>query len=153
MRPYQDRALISDNDFEQRSLTVGPLGRACPPGYHPNTMVLYFLLDGKDKQRLIAAAQGQSLEALPLFPHCRVGNIGTLDAFWLLPLAANTLAAAIQFIPMQNNVIITHMAVKPQWRRQGINSRLVESVQRRFPYQKIVFHDLTDDGKRFIEGL
>ena len=152
MRPYQDRELISDFDFNQRTLVVGPLGRACPPGHHPATMILYFLLNAQDKERLLAAARGQSLETLPLFSHCRQGNLGTLDAFWQSPLARNTLAAAIQFIPTQNVIVITHMVVKPHWRRLGVNSRLVESIQHRFPQQKIVFYELTDDGKRFVTG-
>jgi len=152
MGPYQDRHLLSDFDFDQRTVVVGPLGRSCPPGHHPNTMIIYLLLDGADRARVLAAAQGQSLEKLPLFPHQRLGDLGTLDAFWQAPLARNTLMAAIQFIPTSQGIIVTHMAVKPKWQRQGINSRMVDCIKRRFPQHQITFHQPTEMGKKFIEG-
>ena len=44
-RPYQDKSILSDSELEEKLVMMGPLGQACPAGYHPATMVLYFLLE------------------------------------------------------------------------------------------------------------
>ncbi len=86
----------------------------------------------------------------PIFPLRRIGRLGTLDAFWQAPMA-KTVAAAIQYIPYPDMILITHMVVRPSWRQLGINSRLVDYLQQRFQ-KPVAFEDLTDAGQKFVDS-
>lgn len=151
-RPYQDKTLLSDAELAEKIVMMGPLGHSCPKGYHPATMVLYFLLGSSDKQRLISAIKGKSREKVPIFGLQRIGNYGTIDSFWKTSLAKAVLAGAVQFIPLGDTLIITHMTVKSTWRRLGVNSRLVDYLKQRFPNRKLIFQDVTKMGQQFVEG-
>lgn len=151
-RPYQDKTILSDSEFEQKAVIMGPLGRTCPPGYHPATMVLYFVLEPADKNRLIAAIQGKSPEKVPVFGSHRSGGLGTIEMFWTNPMAKSCIVGAIQFIPNKDTVIITHMTVRSNWRRLGINSRLVDHIKQRFPRRRLIFDNVTKQGQQFVEG-
>jgi hypothetical protein len=147
-RPYQDKNLLSDAELNSRVLVMGPLGLS---GYHPYTSILYFLVNRSDRPRFYNAIRGQSLEKPPFFGLQRVGRLGTLDAFWKEPMAG-AIAAAMQFIPAQQHLIITHMVVKPTWQRMGINSRLVDNLQQRYPGRQLIFDKPTQDGQKFINS-
>jgi hypothetical protein len=151
-RPYQDKNLLSDSELEQKIVVMGPLGRLGPTGHHPGTMVLYFVLEPTDKQRLIAAMQGKSPEKIPIFGTQRIGNLGTIDVFWRALLARECIAGAVQFLPLADTIIITHMAIRSNWRRLGINSRLMDCIKQRFPNRKLIFQDTTKMGQQFVEG-
>ena len=151
-RPYQDKTILPDSELEEKIVIMGPLGYPCPAGQHPATMVLYFLLNSADKERLINAIRGRSKEKAPIFGTQRVGHSGTIDLFWQTSLAKAVLAGAVQFIPLDDAVIITHMTVQSTWRRLGVNSRLIDHIRQRFPNRKLVFQDVTKAGQRFAEG-
>jgi len=151
-RSYQDKSLLSDSELEKKIVMMGPLGHSCPAGYHPATTVLYFLLNSADKERLINAIRGRSKEKAPIFGTQRVGRAGTIDLFWKTSLAKAALAGAVQFIPLDDAVIITHMTVQSTWRRLGVNSRLIDHIKQRFPNRKLIFQDVTKAGRQFVEG-
>jgi GNAT superfamily N-acetyltransferase len=112
---------------------------------------LYFLINGHDKQRFYSAIKGQSYEKVPIFRLRRKGRLGTIDAFWQENMA-QLLAGAIQFAVLPNQLILTHMAVRTNWRKQGINSRLVDYLKQRYPRRQIVYDSPTKMGQGFIDS-
>ena len=115
-------------------------------------MVLYFLIETHHRERLVNAIKGRSREKAPIFGTQRVGNSGTIDLFWKTNLAKAALAGAVQFIPLDDAIVITHMTVRSTWRRLGVNSRLIDHIRQRFPNRKLVFQDVTKSGQQFMEG-
>lgn len=150
-RPYQDKSILSDSELEKKIVMMGPLG-SCLAGYHPGTMVLYFVLEPSDKQRFINAITGRSAEKVPIFGTQRSGGLGTIELFWRTNLAKSSVTGAIQFIPLDKVIIITHMTVRSNWRRLGVNSRLIDYIKQKFPNRKLIFQDATKMGQQFVEG-
>jgi len=153
-RPYQDKTLLSDAEFQQRSILTGPFG-AVPTnsGHHPETRILYFLADAKDKPRLLSALQGQSRETAPIFPLQRTRSLGSIELFWTARLAP-LLIGAVQFIPdpQAPALVIAHMTVGTKWRRLGVNSRMIDFIKQSFPGRKLIFQDPTSMGQHFMNG-
>lgn len=144
--------MLSDEELAARMLVMGPLGPTCSSSYHPNTMIIYFLLDPVSKPRLAAAIRGHTPEKAPLFGTQRSGDMGTIDQFWTANIAKETIAGAVQFIPLDTCVVITHMAVRSNWRRLGINARLIDCIKKEFSNKQLVFQDVTSMGQKFVEG-
>jgi hypothetical protein len=147
-KPYQDRNILSDAELEGRIVVMGPFGGG---GYHPNTSILYFLINSHDKQRFYNAIKGQSYEKAPIFGLRRKGRLGTIDAFWQESMS-QLLAGAIQFAALPNQLILTHMAVRTNWRKLGINSRLIDLLKQRYPGRQIVYDSPTKMGQGFIDS-
>jgi len=134
---------------------VGPLGPFAQHfGFDPDTMLLYFFVDPADKPKMIDITTGRDTEnVIPLFPTRRPGKSGpgTIDVFWSKPAAKKWLAGALQFIPQDDQIILTHMAVKPKWRRNRLNTLMIEIMKDEFPNRKVLFHEPTDIGYKFMK--
>jgi len=91
---------------------------------------------------------------LPLFQNRRaIGGPGTLDVFWKAK-STDYLVGAVQFVAEEDSsdLIITHMMVREEFQRNRINSFMIELIQDRYPGRKLYFHDLTDQGRKFMLG-
>lgn len=150
-RPYKDRNILSDAELSERIVVMGPFGAGGLREYHPDTIILYFLLNTKDKQRLCTAIKGQSREKAPIFALQRKGRLGTIDAFWRENLT-QLLVGAIQFIPFADKLVITHMAVRSNWRKLGINSRLIDYLRQGYPGREVLYSNLSKMGQKFVNS-
>jgi GNAT superfamily N-acetyltransferase len=129
----------------------GPVGEVY--GYHRNTHVLYFLQDGADRPALRKMVQLSDIIAM--FPRRRRAMFGpgTLDMFWQNPKTkalTKLLAGAVQYVVLGKEVMITHMSVRPKWRRNGINTLMIEAIEATNPGKPLVYEDPTDMGKKFM---
>jgi hypothetical protein len=91
---------------------------------------------------------------MPIFPQRRgIGGPGTLHMFWNNKEnkpATKLLAAALQYVPTDDALYITHMSVRPKWRRNRMNWLMVEAARSNYPDLPVVFDDPTEMGKKFI---
>lgn len=151
VRPLREYAA---EEIEDLLLNVGPLGRvAAMFGYHPETYVLYLLKSSDDKPAL---REGARVGRFPLFRlRAVMWSRGTLQQFWEekenKPFTKR-LAAAMQYYVDGDNVVLTHMAVRPALRRNRVNSLLVEVLQSNHPGKTFVFDDPTEMGSKFMKG-
>jgi hypothetical protein len=89
---------------------------------------------------------------IPVFQMRRmIGGPGTLEMFWDMA-ASKLLAGAVQFIVEDKDLVITHMVVDNPYQRNRINSFMIDQVQKEYPERNLLFHDLTDKGRSFMEG-
>lgn len=146
---------ISHDTATRFLVNVGPFGRMAEfLGYSEHSYILYFLKDSKNRSEVITHVQQGTM---PVFPIHRpgYGGPGTLDLFWSHPPfkpVTKYLAAAMQYVVLDDEIVITHMSVRPMYRRQHLNSLLVDFVVERNPNRKVVFDDPTDQGKKFMQG-
>lgn len=142
-------------DAARKNLTVivgpfGPMGEVF--GYHRNTRILYFLQDGADRPAVIEMVQ---LSIVAVFPRRRRAMFGpgTLDMFWQnreTKALTKLLAGAVQYVVLDDQVMITHMSVRPKWRRNGLNTLMIEDIEATNPGKPLVYEDPTDMGKKFM---
>jgi hypothetical protein len=147
---------VPDDVLEENLVIFGPLGVRAQwmiGTYSPETYIAYFLIKPEDKPLFIAAARGEG-GRLPLFMGRRmIGGPGTISQFWQNRLAKK-LAGAFQFyVDDENNQVVgTHVGVKPAWRLHGVASRLVRYVHGGHEGKELLLHDLTDQGRAWMEG-
>lgn len=144
----------SPEDVDSLTVIVGPLGpMGAFFGFAEETRVLYFLKDSDNYSAFVELVQGGMM---PIFSQRRaIGGPGTLEMFWKNPEtrpATKMLAGALQFIPEDDALYITHMSVQPAWRRNRLNWLMVEGVRLRDPERPIVFDDPTEMGKKFMRS-
>jgi hypothetical protein len=164
-RPLRD--IYSAKDFgaiEDNIIVVGPFGPMGEFfGHAKSTCVAYFLQDNKDRDPVINAIKTGDIpifqQHLPMQVVWRVG--GSISLFWKHPIARKYIASAVQFHfedwkttrkPEGERVmVLTHMAVKPRYRRNKLNTLLIDYLIASEKPEVVVFHDPTKDGKAFME--
>jgi hypothetical protein len=145
---------LTVGDLDGMFVGVGPfgnLGRFL--GYGATGRVVYMLEDS-DSMGEARELLGQSF---PIFPIVRMGwGPGTIDMFWKSKGNGKFLkmiVAAAQFhTDVDGKLVITHMAVRPKWRRNRVNTFLIDSIAERHPELELVFDDPTDMGKSFMRS-
>jgi hypothetical protein len=146
---------VSPDTARRFMINVGPFGKAAEfLGYSQHHHILYFLKDSEKKAEVIQHVQEGLMAAFPMH-RPGYGGPGTLDLFWSHPRfkpITKRLAAAMQYIVLEDEIVITHMSVRPMYRRQRLNSLLVDFVVERNPSRKVVFDDPTDQGRKFMKG-
>jgi hypothetical protein len=152
-----------DEDIDDNILIMGPMGPVGSfMGFHPETRVLYFIIDpDENKQVLRDIIMGDAeSDIFPVFPNRRaIGGPGTINMFWKSSKQKRrflkAIAGAVQFIvePNSDVVIITHMATKRGWKRRGVNSAMISKIMRKYPDRRIVYHGLTDQGRKFMQSF
>jgi len=154
-RPLKEVAYLTEiieSEFSENVMIVGPFGKGLAQvfGFHENTYILYFLINPDDRPILKEMIQ---TEKLPIFPMRRpVYGAGTIDMFWKSNRKfTNKIAGAVQLITddKRENLVITHMAVKPKWRRQGLNTLMIRIVEQEWPHNEIIFDEPTGEGLKF----
>lgn len=91
---------------------------------------------------------------LPVFQNRRaIGGPGTLDLFWQRE-SAKYLVAAVQYVASDEDkdLVITHMHVAPEFQRNRINSFMVDQLVEKHPDRELYFHDLTNQGRAFMDS-
>lgn len=164
-RPLRD--IYSAKDFgavEENILVVGPFGPISEFfGHDKSTCVAYFLQDNKDRDLVIDAIKTGDIpifqQHLPMRMVWQVG--GSISLFWKHPIAKKYIASALQFHfedwktirkPEGERVmVLTHMAVKPRYRRNKLNALLIDYLISIEKPEVVVFHDPTEDGKAFMK--
>lgn len=146
------RQLPPEVAYKELIVAVGPFGPTAEFfGYDRNTYVLYFLQDSADLRALTEMARSGDIA---IFPRRRaIGGPGTLDMFWKnseTKALTKLLAGAVQYIVLDNKVIITHMSVRSKWRRNGLNTLMIEVIEAAHPGKSLVYEDPTDMGKKFM---
>ena len=141
--------------LSENILVIGPFGPVARFfGYSPETHILCFVEKPADKKLLLKVAKGEAEGDIPMFAQRRpIGSRGTIAMFWSRPLNKKILAGAIQYYPMDQKkiLVLTHMAVKEKWRRQGLNTQMIEYLKARYPDYQLLFHEPTDDGEAFMK--
>jgi len=154
---------VPEDVLEENILTVR-FGRAGAfMGYHPETRITYFFINPASRDLFERITTTDTRETIPLFSQwAPMGSPGTIGMFWRHKLSRK-LAGAVQWFPDEEvdgerwwppepAIVVTHMTTKPQWRRTGVNSRMMRHLSDSFPGRPILFHDLTPDGRAFMEG-
>lgn len=146
---------VAPADMAPFMIGVGPFGKALEFfGYHPETRTLYLLKDTDVKADARDLIQHQGV--IPIFALRRaIGGPGTLPMFWANKenkVITKHMVAAMQYYVTPDEIVLTHMSVQPKYRRQGVNTLLVDTVMSNYPGRKVVFDDPTPDGKRFMRG-
>ena len=82
-----------------------------------------------------------------------IGGPGTLDMFWS-KAASKMLVGAVQYVASDedSDLIVTHMVVREPYQRNRINSFMIDQLVEKYPTRKLYFHDLTNQGRRFMES-
>lgn len=148
---------ILDSDVQENIIIAGPFGKGIAQifGFHSNTHVLYFLIDPANRPEL--ADKIRKGDKMPIFPNYRPYHApGTIDQFWASDRKfTNKLAGACQYVPYEDEkiLLITHMSVKAAWRRQGLNTLMINAISQEYPDYEIVFDDPTSDGKKFHKSF
>lgn len=144
---------LATEELAKNAVTVGPFGDvAAVFGYDPNTYLLYLMEDSANIPRLQAAILGDSKDAFPLFPIRVPYGVGAIDMFWQQRLA-KLMAGAVQYVVTPDRIIITHMAVKAKWRRQKLNTKMIQLIMQKYPSRTLSFLQVTEDGRKFVESF
>lgn len=54
---------------------------------------------------------------------------------------------------MPDDIYIDMMSVRPKYKRNKINTLMINLIRRSYPKAKLHFSDATDDGKKFIDSI
>jgi len=154
--PYAGETPLSQtslSDLEENMLIMGPFGKALKFfGYHQNTHILYFLKNPANRSIMMDIIKGRSKEIIPFFPlHPPKFGPGSLALFTQMKIVKKYLVGAVQFIPIKEKLILTHMIVLPKWRRQGLNSRMIQYLLTQYPDYELYYHNLTQMGEMFMK--
>jgi hypothetical protein len=146
---------LTFDDVSPLILNVGPLGPTGEFfGYDRNTYLMYFLTNGAYASRALNIVRTGEIPIYRL-TRAMTASKGTLDMFWANPDTkgmTKLLAAAMQYVRADDKIIITHMSVLPKWRRNRINSLMVDTIAAKYPGRPIVFDAPTDLGKKFMSS-
>ena len=89
--------------------------------------------------------------------HLLMRGSGSIPIFWKHSLAKKYLAGALQYHfetwPSGEVLVLTHMAVKFKWRRNKLNTLMINFLRSEHPNHRILFHEPTQDGKAFIAAF
>lgn len=133
-------------------LDVGPFGPTAEIfGFHRNTRILYFLQDTADQPALIKMAESGDIAIYPR--HRPMFGRGTIERFWQNPetkALTKLLAGAVQYVIFDDEIMVTHMSVRPKWRRNGLNTLMIEAIEAANPGKPVVYEEPTDMGKKFM---
>jgi len=149
---YADEQPLRDASVEilaPNILVVGPLGPMAELfDIHRDSYLLYFLIDSTDRNKMIERIQDGDMAVFPA--RRAISGPGTIEMFWKNPFTRK-LAGAVQFIKLdESTIVITHMAVKPKWRRSRLNWKMMDELKQRYPDKILKFHDLTNEGRAFM---
>lgn len=160
-RVLANRKLLREwkpEDLSDNIIIVGPFGPTAEFfGHDKTTHLLYFLQDEADRPAVIDRIKSQDLAIFqPHVPlHLLWRGTGSISLFWKHSLAKKYLAGALQYHfetwPSGEVLVLTHMAVKSKWRRNKLNSLMIDFLHSEYPNHRILFHELTQDGKAFMK--
>lgn len=139
-------------DIQPLLVNVGPFGPAGKFfGYHENTFILYLLLDSDDRPAIVDDVKAGKVA---IYPRRRaVGGPGTLDMFWRsrnVKSITKLLVGAVQYAVLDDKVVITHMSVLPKWRRNRLNTLMIEAIAQDHPGMPFEYDAPTDMGEKFM---
>jgi len=141
------------SDVDGMFVGVGPFGHVGEfLGYGATGRIVYMLEDNGSMplaRRLLA-------ESFPIFPRARMGwGPGTIEMFWKSRGNGKFLkliAGAVQFYTEDGKLVITHMSVRPKWRRNRVNTLMIDTAAEYHPGLEVVFDDPTEMGKSFMRS-
>jgi hypothetical protein len=148
---------LNPEAFNDLLLVVGPFGKMAEwLGYPKDCHILYLFVDAQAKELLREEATKPNGD-LPIFPmHRPIGGRGTIEMFWSRRRATYGVVAAIQYHVVadadQTVLGITHMSVRKPWRRNHINTHLMNWLRKHTLADSVKYYDLTQDGKKFVEN-
>lgn len=145
---------VKPEEIEPLLIGLGPFGPMGEfMGYHASTHIVYALEDSDDREQVIEYIKAEMTAIYPL--RRAMGGPGTIEMFWrnshnrpLLKL----LVGAVQYYAHDGKLVITHMSVRPKWRRHGLNSLMVDNIASSHPGSEVIYDDPTEMGKRFMRG-
>jgi len=132
---------VPSSVIRENFLTIRPYGRR-----YSAARITYLFIDPASRDLFIEA--GTRRRATPTFPRIR-----PFPSFWGHRLSKKV-AGAAQWHPDKGRkvIVVAYMTSKPEWRRLGVNTLLMDYLARMHPGYTIQFHDLTDEGRAFMEG-
>lgn len=153
-RPMRDVAAARDfHDIDENTMILGPLGPVASMfGLDPDTRVLYLFASPQNREKTFRGMQSGKL-GYAVFARYRagMGGPGTIDVFWANP-ATKTMIAAVQYFMKGRRLVVTHMAVRPRWRRNRVNWWLIDYIADQMGAVDVEFDEPTDDGKAFMRA-
>jgi hypothetical protein len=160
-RVLANRKLLANwkpKDLETNIIIIGPFGPVAEIfGHDRTTHLFYFLQDEADHPKVTQLIKGQEIAIFQQHvpKHLLMQGFGSIDLFWKQPLAKKYLAGALQYHfedwPHTQVLVLTHMAVKPKWRRNKLNSLMLDYLKTEYPNHRILFHEPTQVGKAFMK--
>jgi hypothetical protein len=152
------RDVAAAKDFAELSknvMIVGPFGPIAKIfGIDPDTHVLYMFKEEAERDKFYEGVAAGKVTP-PIFQMYRPGifGLGTIDLF-LKKKETKKMVAAVQcFVDTDGDkktLVVTHMVVKPTYRREHINTFLVDYLVHQTGATAIEFDDLTDKGREFM---
>lgn len=115
--------------------------------------IMWFFRSPTGRQRYLEILDDpEAKETVPIFPvRLPVGfGPGSLERFWKVK-TSKLLVGAIQFSVTDDQIVITHMSVKPKYRRNRVNSFMIDEIKKTFPDKGLFFHELTKQGRAFMK--
>lgn len=145
---------LAPSDIKSLLVDVGPFGPYGEFfGYHRNTFILYLLQDAASRSEVIAMAETGDVAIYPR--HRPMMGRGTIEMFWKNPnfkSLTKQLAGAIQYIVLDDKIVITHMSVPSKWRRNRLNTLMVEAIEQEHPGKPVEYEDPTEMGQKFMKS-
>ena len=143
---------IAFEELKPNMLNVGPFGHVAEfLGYYHTTKVLYLLATEEDTAEMRRGLVSGEIHPA-LFPLRRaISGPGTLEMF-LKNKSAKKIIAAVQYYTYEGDLFITHMVVRPKWRRAHLNTLLVDTIVDTTKPVNIWWDDPTKMGEQFMSG-
>jgi len=134
-------------------MVIGPFGAVAEMfGVKAATHVLY-LFASPDARTEANEGMRAGTMGYAVFPRyrSRYATRGTLDMFWEQP-ATKKMVAGVQFFMDGTKLVITHMAVRPKWRRSRINTWLLDLIVEGAKATSVEFEEPTSEGTEFMRS-
>ena len=141
---------LSHTVLEHLILSIGPFGPlGAFLGFDQRTYITYLCQSVEDLERIKTNAQGGDF---PIYPARRaIGGHGTLEMFWRRRRATRGILGAVQAHPVVGaGLMVTHMSVRPSWRRNRLNSHIINLVMDSHFCHSVEYSEPTQLGKLFI---
>ncbi|MCC6752076.1 MAG: hypothetical protein IT371_30770 [Deltaproteobacteria bacterium] len=129
-------------------MTIGPL----VPFFWGEGRYMLWLAKSKASAEAMRRAATSPEGDFPVFLD-RVGiGRGSLDLFMKHPLRKKHLLGGLMFRVLPDRLIVSHMVVDPKFRRRGINSLMIERIQKQFDGKPVYYYRPTKEGRAFMEA-
>lgn len=117
--------------------------------YGPNSKIMWLLDDPAEVKKIVAGERGLSFFDPP---RMSMSARSPIESIFLKGKDSKNVVAAVVYQIKPDSLVIHMMAVKKGFRRNKVNSFMIDVIKKEHPGLEVVFDSPTPDGKKFITG-
>lgn len=143
---------LEPTKLEPLLLCVGPFGPlGAFLGFKENTHILYLCESSEAKERTRKSAM---TDDFAIYPNRRaLGGPGTISLFWSRRAKTKGIIAAVQFFTQEDTLVVTHMSIRPKWRRNRLIMLMIRYLMDDYETTRVEFVEPTEDGEKFAKSF